>query len=112
MKLVLTIQMKSDAPTLIFDVNRINHLVFGRSTKDSSWIPNVDLTKFGAHKLGVSRRHAAINKLDSGLHILDLGSANGTFVNERKLVPNQAHPIQHGDTIRIGYLSLGVQLDQ
>lgn len=112
MKLVITLHGSSDLPPLIFDIARVEKLVFGRSARDSSWIPNVDLTKYGAHRLGVSRRHATINRTESGLHILDLGSANGTFLNEIKLPPHQAHLIRNGDAVRIGYFKLGIRLEQ
>ncbi|HET8845730.1 MAG TPA: FHA domain-containing protein, partial [Ktedonobacteraceae bacterium] len=37
-----------------------------------------------------------------GYQITDLGSTNGTFVNEQRLSPNMPRPLNSGDVIRIG----------
>jgi diguanylate cyclase (GGDEF)-like protein len=48
----------------------------------------------------VSRRHALL-EFDGQSHvILDLGSTNGTFVNENRV--NSARPLESGDRIRFG----------
>ncbi len=49
----------------------------------------------------ISRSHCRINKRGSQYTITDLQSANGTFVNKVRLQPNQAHPINNGDVIRL-----------
>lgn len=54
----------------------------------------------------VSGRHASINREGSNLSITDLASSNGTFVNNTQLAPNTRHPINPGDTIRMGNLLL------
>lgn len=47
----------------------------------------------------VSRRHAVIEKDGDRFIIADLGSRNGTFVND---VPVRRRELQHGDRVRIG----------
>jgi len=47
----------------------------------------------------VSRQHAVINYRDGIFMITDLGSANGTFVNDRQLT--EAFPLASGDVIRL-----------
>ncbi len=47
----------------------------------------------------VSRQHSVINYRDGIFMISDLGSANGTFVNDRKLA--EPFPLAHGDVIRL-----------
>lgn len=47
----------------------------------------------------VSRQHAVINYRDGIFMITDLGSANGTFVNDRQLT--EAFPLASGDIIRL-----------
>jgi signal transduction histidine kinase len=57
----------------------------------------------------MSRRHAEVTFQSGRFHIRDLGSANGTFVNGRKLAETV---LQHGDTIRLGHTRLTFQLAQ
>ncbi len=48
--------------------------------------------------LTVSRQHARIQKTDRGYIIEDLGSGNGTFINDRRVTQ---HLLQNSDTVRI-----------
>jgi pSer/pThr/pTyr-binding forkhead associated (FHA) protein len=48
----------------------------------------------------VSRRHALVRDLDGGLAVEDLGSTNGTFVNETRITG--ITPISPGDRVRFG----------
>jgi hypothetical protein len=48
---------------------------------------------------GVSRQHARIRRAETGFVLSDLGSTNGTFVNEQ---PVQDHLLADGDRITIG----------
>jgi phage tail P2-like protein len=50
----------------------------------------------------VSRRHAALERTGAVCRIMDVGSANGTYVNDIKLPPNVAHELQAGDKVRMG----------
>lgn len=49
--------------------------------------------------LAVSGEHAVVDLSDDSIHIEDLGSTNGTFVNGR---PVRKHPLEHNDLIEIG----------
>ena len=49
-----------------------------------------------------SSHHAEIRPDGRGYSIIDLGSTNGTFVNEQRLLPNVTRPLQSGDIVRIG----------
>ncbi|MCC7434342.1 MAG: FHA domain-containing protein [Methanoregulaceae archaeon] len=57
------------------------------------------------HDRNASRRHARIELSPSGLMITDLGSTNGTFVNDQRITQS---PIRSGDRIRIGGTELRV----
>jgi pSer/pThr/pTyr-binding forkhead associated (FHA) protein len=48
----------------------------------------------------VSRRHAVVRKVDDGLAVEDLGSTNGTFVNDRRITG--IAEVGAGDRIRFG----------
>jgi pSer/pThr/pTyr-binding forkhead associated (FHA) protein len=56
---------------------------------------------YAENEVGISRLHAEIYKAVEGYGVKDLGSKNGTFLNEDPLVPYQYYPIKEGDTIRI-----------
>ena len=49
-----------------------------------------------------SGHHAEIRPVGQGYSVVDLGSRNGTYVNEQKLVPQVPRPLHTGDRIRIG----------
>lgn len=51
----------------------------------------------------VSRQHAEVVKKDGAYRLLDLGSTNGTFVNELRVVD---HELKDGDQIYIGKAQL------
>jgi pSer/pThr/pTyr-binding forkhead associated (FHA) protein len=51
---------------------------------------------------GISRRHARLDRRSQGWIITDLGSTNGTFVNGRRLAPQEGHALRTGDRITIG----------
>ncbi|MBT9586088.1 FHA domain-containing protein [bacterium] len=65
--------------------------------------PEVDLSKFGDNA-GVSRRHAQITRGEGQVLLEDLGSSNGTFLNEVRLQPGLQHPLSHQDQVRFGSL--------
>jgi NADPH-dependent 2,4-dienoyl-CoA reductase/sulfur reductase-like enzyme len=50
----------------------------------------------------VSRRHAMITYANGCYLLRDLGSRNGTFLNNKRLDPYSVHILQPQDTIRIG----------
>lgn len=81
-----------------------NGLVLGRSDSRSSYIPDVDMAEMKALEKGVSRRHAAFVRYDDTLHILDLGSINGTFLNGTRLKPETPYQLNAGDQLGLGDL--------
>ncbi len=50
----------------------------------------------------VSRNHAEIRVGTPGLALTDLGSSNGTFIGEQRLLPHQPHLLSDGARFRIG----------
>ena len=50
----------------------------------------------------VSGRHVEIQRTPVGYAVVDLGSTNGTRLNNRGLPPQEAVALNHGDIIRIG----------
>jgi hypothetical protein len=84
-----------DEPTVT-----LGRVVFGEPA------PTVDLTDFHGRLLGVSRHHAAIHHFKDGYTLEDLGSSNGTFLNDNPVLPEQVTPLHNGDLIRLGQLVL------
>ena len=71
-----------------------SHWLIGRSTTCAIAVANPQL----------SRRHAVIGYSTEGFYITDVGSSNGTWVNERKLSAMERQPLQDGDVVRLGSL--------
>lgn len=59
--------------------------------------------------LTVSGQHAAIDTTSNGSFVLDLGSTNGTLVNNQ---PVKKHLLQHDDVIDIGKYKLRFQVEK
>src|SRR5690606_35222033 len=80
--------------------------IVGRVSSGQSILPDVDLEPYAAYESGVSRLHARIRIQNEEISIMDLGSANGTRVNNEKLSPHQPYSINHKDVLRFGRLSI------
>lgn len=98
--------------TLRYDTTNLQRLVLGRVDPETNEAPEVNLTHFDAQDKGVSRQHAAILLKDGSLHIMDLNSYNGTFLNGQRLVANQPRVLRDGDSVRLGYLVFDVAFEQ
>ena len=76
-------------------------VVIGRNPEHASVV--VD------HK-GISRQHAKLTVIDNTLHIEDLNSTNGTFVNDVRLAPTQRLPLRNGFAVRLGPIPFSLKL--
>lgn len=81
-----------------------NELILGRKIDDS--VKN--LINIGAYDVFVSRRHAKIIKTDHGYEIMDLGSSNGTWLEEQRLIPHKTYPLKSGAQLRLGHIQIMV----
>lgn len=69
------------------------------------------ITRLGRHSdseislddITVSRRHAEIERTDTGYLVRDTGSLNGTYVNQQRI---EETPLHHGDELQIGKFRL------
>ncbi len=78
----------------------------GRTDPNSSIFPEVDLSRFDPHTK-VSRRHARIFRKGDVYLVEDLGSINGTVINDSlRLAPYQPRALESGDKIRLGETTL------
>ena len=56
----------------------------------------------------LSRRHAAVRPISGGFQIEDLGSLNGTFVNDRRI--DEPTRLDSGDSIKLGQSVLELEV--
>lgn len=89
-------------------VNLTDQLTLGRFDPDTGEHPDVNLEDYDAQEKGVSRRHAAILVEDEALKVMDLGSANATFLNGQKLIAHQARILRDGDELRLARMIIRV----
>jgi hypothetical protein len=61
-----------------------------------------------ADRIWCSRQHACISFEENVLHIEDLNSANGTYVNRTRVYPGQKRPLAVNDIVQIGNVQLKV----
>ncbi len=89
---------------------RKHEMVIGRSSNTGSLAPDLDLATVEGANLGVSRLHIALRyeMNNSAIHIYDLGSANGSFINGQKLHPRETRILRNGDELRLGRLVLRI----
>jgi hypothetical protein len=80
--------------------------IVGRVSEGQSILPDIDLEPYAAYESGVSRLHARIRLDNHTMWITDLGSANGTRLNNEKLTPHQDYPLSNKDMIRFGRLNI------
>jgi len=61
--------------------------------------PSADIT---LNEQSVSRKHAKLNKIGEKVQITDLGSSNGTAINDKKLGVNESRMLEKEDMIKLG----------
>jgi len=87
-----------------------NEFTLGRVSDGQPIMPDIDLSAYQAYASGVSRLHAVLKRIGSRVVIMDLGSANGTYLNGKRLDPNVEQSINHGDIIALGKLKIQILL--
>lgn len=85
-----------------------NEFTMGRVSEGQPIMPDIDLSPYQAYAAGVSRLHAVIKRSGNRIIFMDLGSANGTYINGKRLEPNVEQVLNHGDIIALGKLKLQV----
>jgi serine/threonine-protein kinase len=88
-----------------FILQKDNNLV-GRTDPHSNIFPEIDLSRFDS-ETKVSRRHARIWREGDNFLVEDLGSVNGTVINDSvRLAPRQPRVLDSGDKLRLGETTL------
>jgi FHA domain-containing protein/zinc ribbon protein len=89
-----------------FELTGKTSYVIGRTDPQTGETPDVDLADWNGAANGVSRRHAIIHVVPSGVFIEDTDSLNETIHNEFRLLSGQRYPLADGDNLRLGALTL------
>ncbi len=102
--------------TIILEVDGVHLLVppaetviVGRFSSSGHEQPTLDLSRFGAHEKGVSRRHVRIWRRGTLVYVADIGSTNGTWLNGQRLMVNGECLLRDGDELRLSHLTLRVK---
>jgi CRP-like cAMP-binding protein len=83
----------------------------GRADPVTGILPDVDLTPVDTNR-SVSRRHAKILKTGDDYHVLEeVGTVNGTYVNEQRIPTGVPVTIHNGDLLKIGLIAMKVVFD-
>jgi hypothetical protein len=89
----------------------IEEISMGRRDSSCGVSPDLDLGPDGGLFEGVSRQHAKILQLGNRLLIEDVGSANGTFLNDECIKPYLLYPLGEGTILQLGGLRLLVKFE-
>jgi serine/threonine protein kinase len=81
-------------------------ILIGRSVPHGDKVPDIDFSDHGGGRAGVSRIHASLSYQGKRWYLGDLGSTNGTFVNEKRVLPDQPVEVKDGDCIRFGSMNV------
>jgi hypothetical protein len=99
-----------NSQALQFEV--VKQVILGRRA-ESGQQPDIDLAPFGAFPAGVSRLHAELRREADGVFYLqDLGSTNGTFLDEERLDKGVARLLKNGDFLRLGFLQAWIYFQE
>jgi len=102
-RIKIVVALKSDESSVLSDQTfDSDDIVLGRMPTSDVVLPDPEKT--------VSSRHARIERRRGRFRIFDQGSANGTFVNGKRVSPNHATDLKDGDVVTIGKFRLGVAI--
>jgi CRP-like cAMP-binding protein len=83
----------------------------GRADPVTGILPDIDLTPVDTNR-SVSRRHAKIIKAADEYHMLEeVGTVNGTYVNDQRIPTGVPVTLHNGDLVKIGLISMKAVFD-
>jgi pSer/pThr/pTyr-binding forkhead associated (FHA) protein len=97
----------SDPKQKLLRLEVVADTVVGRVGEDTM-PPHLDLGEHFKTAKGISRRHALLRPTDTDLFLIDLGSTNGTFLNEKRLPPRMAQKVSDEDIITFANFHLKI----
>jgi|GEM_PF-5013154 len=88
---------------LELSVDSIDPIVFALHTKTEVIIGSLPTSDLVLNDPSISRKHARFYYSEKKWFISDLGSTNGTFLNEQQIIPGKKEEVTEGAIIRLGY---------
>jgi hypothetical protein len=96
-------------PDMEFFLNREGDTLVGRCDPVTGITPDIDLTTLDPQR-STSRRHAKLYQMGGHFYVMEeIGVMNGTFVNENRVATGTPVPLQNGDTVKFGLVTLTFQ---
>lgn len=89
-----------------------DEFTLGRISGSQPILPDIDLTPYKAYEGGVSRLHATIKVNRDEVTITDLGSANGTRINRKKIAAHQPYPLSNEDILSLGKFKAQILIER
>lgn len=83
-------------------------ITLGRQSPADGIFPDIDLTDVDEEAY-ISRRHARILRKDDGFIFEDMGSSNGSFINNVRIAQGVQQFLNDGDVIRLGKTVMNLQ---
>jgi CRP-like cAMP-binding protein len=94
-----------------FPFSKGDETTIGRADPVTGILPDVDLTPVDANR-SVSRRHAKIIRSGNEYCILEeVGTVNGTYVNDQRIPTGTPVAIHSGDSVKIGLIAMKTLFD-
>jgi uncharacterized membrane protein YhaH (DUF805 family) len=101
--------MRSSHPEPVSAIKAIFNVESGLSgpsflpiTRETVVLGNSDAVDIKLDNRYVSRRHFQVRQDVDVFYLSDLGSTNGTYLNNNKLAPNEEHVVRDGDIVILG----------
>ncbi|MEO8380926.1 MAG: cyclic nucleotide-binding domain-containing protein [Acidobacteriota bacterium] len=83
----------------------------GRADPVTGILPDIDLTPVDTNR-SVSRRHAKILRTGADYHVLEeVGTVNGTYVNDQRIPTGTPVTVHNGDLLKIGLIAMKAVFD-
>ena len=92
----------------ILPVTERSEFTIGRVSEGQPIMPDIDLTPYQAYANGVSRLHVVVRRDGQNIVLMDLGSANGTYLNGQRVPANVEQIVRHGDVLALGKLKMQI----
>ena len=78
-------------------------VTLGRTAGNDVILPDTDKR--------VSGKHARLERRDGTWMVTDLGSTNGTYLNDKKIEAKKPHGLKNGDRMSLGLFQIRVQIE-